>query len=338
MQKTNIAWAECTWNPVVGCTKCSPGCENCYAERMAARLNGIFAAKGDDDNWARYSNILKFDTSQREEGRAVGWNGQVELCYDRLEQPLHWRKPRMIFVPSMGDLFHPAVPFEFIDKVMAVIALCPQHTFQVLTKRAERMREYFNEMALGKRHIGDSLRKIGQEGFVQRLVVAKSMMVGKNGMPPYKTPANLWLGVTCCNQQEADKNIPFLLQTPAAVRFLSLEPLLGPIDLTKTEIPNTSGGGFGNMRCSPLAVQKGTYNSIVSVCLAPLDWVIIGAESGPKRRPCKLEYVYSIAEQCKEAGVLLFIKQLDIDGKLVRDIEKFPKDLRIRQMPGKEGK
>jgi len=305
MQKTNIAWAECTWNPVVGCTKCSPGCENCYAERMAARLNGIFAAKGDDDNWARYSNILKFDTSQREEGRAVGWNGQVELCYDRLEQPLHWRKPRMIFVPSMGDLFHPAVPFEFIDKVMAVIALCPQHTFQVLTKRAERMREYFNEMALGKRHIGDSLRKIGQEGFVQRLVVAKSMMVGKNGMPPYKTPANLWLGVTCCNQQEADKNIPFLLQTPAAVRFLSLEPLLERI-----VIHNWTG----------------------------IDWIIIGAESGPKRRPCDLKHVYSLAGQAKSMGVPVFVKQLDIDGKLVPDIEKFPKDLRIRQMPGKEVK
>ena len=272
MQKTNIPWTEWTWNVNAGCTKVSAGCQNCYAcELHTLRHKAFMAGKKLPVQYAKpFSEVQCFE--------------------GRLDEPIHHRKPRMIFVDSMSDLFHPAVSFDFIDKVMAVIALCPQHTFQLLTKRAERRRKYYDD-------------RTADTGGGNVSVVEKYLSkIHLSGHPVVFPEVNLWQGVTCCNQPEADKNIPHLLQTPAAVRFLSLEPLLERI-----VIHNWTG----------------------------IDWVIIGAESGPKRRPCKLEHVYSIAQQCQDAGVLLFVKQLDIDGKLVRDIEKFPKDLQLRQMPGK---
>lgn len=275
---TGISYVDETWNPVCGCTKCSPGCLNCYAEKMAIRLNGIFAARGDDDNWAKMSNVLKWDYSQPEKyefGKATGWNGQVELFHNRLEIPLHWRKPRRILVPSMGDLFHEKVPFEFIDKVMQIISCWPQiHTFLILTKRPKRMAEYFQQLYAG-------LTKFHK---------------GKKFQWPFR---NVHLGVTICNQKEADEKIPILLQIPAAHRWISAEPLLGEIDLhlsdSRTDIiwRRTHGGCY----------ERKFLNRIV-----------VGAESGPKRRPCKLEDIRSIVQQCKAAGVGCFVKQMPISS------------------------
>ncbi len=234
---TKIQWTDTTWNPVTGCTKVSPGCLNCYAEKMAKRLQAMGQPK--------YADGFK-----------------VKLHPDVFDKPLHWKKPRKIFVCSMSDLFHEDVPIAFIDCVIHTMAVCPQHKFQLLTKRPERM---------------------------------KFVLGGKGVLP------NVWLGVTAEDQQRAHERIPPLHAAPAAVRFLSLEPLLGPIFL-------------------------GSY-------LIGIDQVIVGGESGPNRRECKIEWVRDIVEQCRSAGVAVFVKQLHIDGKLVKDIEQFPEDLRIREFP-----
>jgi len=209
---------------------------------------------------------------------------EVTLHPECLDEPLHWRKPCRIFVCSMSDLFHPEVPFEFIDKVYYRIYRGLRHTFQVLTKRPGRMLEYLeDETAVQLR-----LLKLFPNW------TPESRLTGRFPLP------NLWLGVSVENQKAADERIPKLLQIPAAVRWVSLEPLLGKIVLSMVD---------------------------------ELDWVVIGAESGPNRRPCKLEWVRSIVAQCKAAGVPVFVKQLDIDGKVVKKIEQFPPDLKVREYP-----
>ena len=244
--KTKIQWTEATWNPIVGCTKCSPGCLNCYAERMAYRL----ACMG----------IPYYD-----EVNDGNWTNDVITLPASLDKPLHWRKPRKVFVCSMSDLFHPKVPFAFLTDIMVVIEKCPQHTFQILTKRPRRALECCEDMAY---------------------------------------PKNCWLGVTVCTQKEADEKIPILLQIPAAVRFVSIEPMLEGID-------------FKKIWCC----DWDDYNSH-----GWLDWVIVGAESGPKRRECKNEWVESIVDQCKAANVPVFVKQIHRDGKLVKMPAEFPQE------------
>ena len=259
---SKIAWTEKTWNPVVGCTKCSPGCDNCYAERMANRLGHMGQEK--------YQNVIYSPDSAFD--KAGTWIGRAFCDEKSLEIPLHWRKPRQIFVCSMGDLFHKDVPFEFIDKVFQTMALCwgnqtyrnrsyPNHTFQVLTKRPERMLEYMS---------GDVLKRWG------------------GGAPIFGPLSNVWLGVTVCNQKEADEKIPILLQTPAAVRFISIEPCLGEIIIDPYLHPIDSQG-----RQYPPA----------------LDWVILGGESGPGARPMHPDWARSVRDQCKAANVPFFFKQ-----------------------------
>lgn len=285
MAKSKIEWTDATLNPVVGCTKIAAGCKNCYAERMAVRLKAIA------ENDLRKKSIQAYANVIGDIGLNQGWNGNVVCRESELEQPLHWRKPRMIFVCSMSDLFHEKVLYSFQVKVFQSMEEAEQHTFQVLTKRPKRML-----------------------GFMEKAY-------RNSTEKPYLD--NVWLGVSCSTQADADKNIPIALQIPAAVRFVSLEPLLGPIDLD-------------NMcRCPAGPPAKG---EIVGSALregpnGKLDWVIVGAESGPKRRECKLEWVRSIVNQCKDAGVPVFVKQLHINGKVSKKPEEWPKDLRIREYP-----
>ncbi len=222
-----------TWNPVTGCSKISPGCQNCYAERMSKRLAGRFGYPKDEPF-------------------------RVTLHPERLEEPLRWRKPQMVFVCSMGDLFHEDVPFEFVEEVRAVMVRCPQHTFQLLTKRSERMLEFARWMADGD-HISTA-----------------------------EWPRNVWLGVTAENQEQADKRIPVLLQIPAAVRFVSVEPMLGPIDLYSYLIIGTDQPG--------------------SIMRNGLDQVICGGETGPKARPMHPDWARILRDQCQSAGVPFFFK------------------------------
>ena len=269
-------WDE-AWNTVIGCTKCSVGCKNCWAEEMALRLSGMGQSK--------YQGV----TTHYETG-PNGWNGLIHCDPSILDKPLHWRKPRTIFVNNMGDTFHPAVPFEFVDKMLTYgTSFCPQHKFLFLTKRPERMKEYFEQLYKG-------LCKFHK---------------GKPFQWPFK---NLYLGTTICNQAEANEKIPILLQIPAAKRWLSIEPMLGPVDLEFL-----SEHTFRSTK-----ILEGWDTTLI-------DWVVIGCESGPNRRPCKIEWIESIVNQCKAAGVPVFVKQISQEGKVERDINKFPTPLQIRQ-------
>lgn len=279
MADSSIEWTDATWNPVRGCKPISPGCGNCYAELMTGRLEAM--------GQAGYAGLTKPGMGKKR----FLFNGQFRTAPDRLEDPLRWKKPRMVFVNSMSDLFGEGVPFEFIASVFGVMAACPQHTFQVLTKRADRMLEFFewvdqrvrdgmgqypadNAAWLRKRFLHWSARQAGVE-------------LEHNSTSAWPLP-NVWLGVSVENNDYVTR-IEKLLKAPAAVRFLSLEPLLGPIDIV-------SSWGDAIREHGALAV--------------PIDWVIVGGESGPHARPCGLRWIADIVVQCKDAGMQCFVKQL----------------------------
>lgn len=316
---SKIEWTDATWNPVRGCSIVSKGCTNCYAMKQAHRFAGAGQA---------YEGL-----TQMSRGGPV-WTGKVRLVPELLDQPLRRKTPRLIFVNSMSDLFHEDVPDEFIDQIFAVMGSCPWHTFQILTKRPDRMREWFNE----KWQIPPewSQRQLHQE------LQARARALGITKMLPEFTPQtkgedrfdqvyaaydwmsltskafngdrfwttegrshllanpwplqNVWLGVSVEDQAAADERIPLLLQTPAAVRWISAEPLLGPIDMRDAQ------NDIGEPRFSYLTKIDGTGPQI--------DWVVVGGESGPGARGCRVADVRSIVRQCRIAGVPVFVKQL----------------------------
>lgn len=284
---TNIEWAEKTWNPIVGCTVESKGCTNCYAMQMAGRLE-----KMNPHGQSGYQNPYH-GTTKCVNGKAV-WTGKIGIAPEKtLTAPLRRRKPTDYFVNSMGDLFHPNVPDTEIDKVFAVMALCPQHTFKVLTKHPERMRAYLTDDATPNR-IWAQVRalplnhKHDHSGVVDALI----------NMPL----PNVWLGTSVEDQATADARIPHLLATPAAKRFISAEPLLGPVDLE----------GITTKECGIYALSgvrwDGSGPSGFSQGLG-LDWVICGGESGPGERPMHPDWVRSLRDQCVAAEVPFFFKQ-----------------------------
>jgi len=265
---TKIEWAEETWNPVTGCTPVSAGCDNCYARRMAIRLRGRCGYSADDPF-------------------------KVTLHPDRLEQPLRWWKPRRVFVCSMGDLFHGDVPEEFIDEIFAIMALCPQHTFIVLTKRPERIRGYMQPPPpFYTTRLGPVMEHMEEHGYLSRddaIAIAPPGSILPED-PPWPLP-NVWLGVTAENQEAADERIPILLEIPAAVRFVSVEPMLGPVAL--------------DAFCAP----SDGYAQRIKVLIDGIDWVICGGESGPSARPMHPDWARSLRDQCQSAGVPFFFKQ-----------------------------
>ena len=279
MSKSKIEWTDRTWNPVTGCTKISPGCQNCYAERMSKRLAG--RAGYPEDNPFR-----------------------VTFHHDRLNEPLKWNKPSRIFICSMGDLFHDSVSDEQIDLVFAVMAMAKQHTFLLLTKRAERMAAYINKH--------DRLEQIRKMTWV-----AYPGYTYLNTPVPYWPMPNVWLGVTAENQEQADKRIPILLQTPAEVRFVSVEPMLAQVDLES--IPFDRYTKMNVLQGCGITTRPGTMGqSIPNIYSNKLDWVICGGESGPGARPMHPDWARSLRDQCKFAGVPFFLKQMPINGKLVK--------------------
>jgi len=249
---TNIEWTNETWSPITGCTPISEGCKNCYAKRMAKRLAGRYGYP---------EQPHEFD---------------VTLHPEKLNQPLHWKKPRMIFVCSMGDLFHKDVEYEWIFKIFAVMSLNQQHTFQILTKRPENMKKWFDYYSVG----GFGTREIVKS----RANKIKGLTETPAGWTNMSWPLpNVWLGVTAENQQTANERIPGLLKTPAAVRFVSVEPMLEGmmVDGYLNKDPN----------------------------LATLDWVICGGETGPRAREMKTEWARDLYRQCKEDGAPFFFKK-----------------------------
>lgn len=265
--KTGIEWTDATWNPIAGCSIVSPGCTNCYAMKMAHRIEAMAAGSGKQTHYA--------GTTQPSKAGAV-WTGKVNLAPDNIvKQPLRWTRPRRIFVNSMSDLFHEDVPDEWIDRIFGVMSLTPQHTYQILTKRPERMRDYLSQE---RPSILDEalLRDDFLHGWHSRLA-----FVQKEGLHGWPLP-NVWLGVSVEDQRHAMR-IPHLLDTPASVRFISAEPLLGPL-----EIQN--------------------YLNKLGRCNA-LDWVIVGGESGPGSRPMHPDWARGLRDQCQAAGVPFFFKQ-----------------------------
>lgn len=292
-ETSKIEWTDATWNPVTGCSVVSPGCTNCYAMRMAGtRLKGHPSRAG--------------LTVASKAGPV--WNGQVRLNEGWLGEPLRWRGRKMIFVCAHGDLFHESVPDAWIDRVFAVMALCPQHTFQVLTKRSARMRAYLSDKVRsvppGLYRANNDRRSAiyhwlagnaSQPQFNGGLdaapadVAARMDALFKGGWPL----ANVWLGTSVEDQARADERIPDLLATPAAMRFVSAEPLLGRLKLDHYLIGWEDHGGTGQ-------------------CVGwrpPLDWVIVGGESGPNARPMHPDWARSLRDQCVAAGVPFFFKQ-----------------------------
>jgi protein gp37 len=274
---SKIEWTDETWNPITGCTPISPGCERCYAKKLAEgpRLRGRFGYPADKP--------FRPGT----------------LHADKLAAPLKWRKPRRVFVCSMGDLFHEDVSDEHIAAVFGVMAACPQHTFQVLTKRPEQMRAWFEWLM----SFPDPFEKIINAAD-DEYVFGNQFFPGPN---PWPLP-NVWLGVTAEGQQRADERIPTLLQIPAAVRFVSVEPMLTAIDASSW--------------------WRGDVVPIVGEHRPPPgpDWVICGAENGPGARPMDLQWARDLRDQCQAAGVPFFFKGAG------RGTET-PPDLDIQEFP-----
>lgn len=343
-----------TWNPLAGCSRKSTGCQNCYAEKMTKRLKAMGVEK--------YQGLLN------EHGR---FNGNVRFDKNALMIPLKRKKPTTYFVNSMSDLFHENVPDDWIDQMLAVMTLTPQHTYQCLTKRADRMQEYLADPYTRER-IVDAIYLVTPRSKVvatffdlyNRRVVHKidphtDREIECLNVWPLK---NVWMGVSVEDQKTADERIPLLLQTPAAIRFLSVEPLLEYTRI-KNEWLSDRGGVPGTM---------GQW-----VKKPDIDWAIIGGESGPNARPFDLDWIRPLIRQCKAANVPVFVKQLgghvlcrndngfegehdqawpdgtayqdnpsgyreDYQGAPVRvrlkdkkggDMSEWPLDLRIREMP-----
>ena len=310
--KTNIQWTDASWNPTRGCSRVSEGCRNCYAEGVARR----FAGPG-----LPYEGLVTLDSAGKPQRQ---WNGNIRIVEKHMLDPLKWERPRRIFVNSMSDVFHPEVQLETIDHIFAVMALAPQHTFQILTKRPERMKAYLSD----PRTVLRVLNGIGD--------------VHTRNQVQWPLP-NVWLGVSCENQETADERIPLLLQTNAAVRFISAEPLLGPIDLNR--IPAEEDREWFS---TCLTAQDIWWTDEGEISDGPehaaLDWVICGGESGPRARQCNANWVLSIVEQCKAANVACFVKQLGshvIQGGERRikqdrkggDMHEWPHEIRVRQFP-----
>lgn len=310
---TKIEWTERTWNPVLGCAVVSPGCTHCYAMRMAHRL-------GRNPATPAYEGLTRVVNDK------PVWTGEMRLAgLDVLTEPLRRRKPTTWFVNSMSDLFADGVSDSWIDMIWAVMALTPQHTYQVLTKRPGRMLAYLK----GLDRNGER-RSHGVAGAVQghALEYLKHGKFARNGYGPHYAAdfeahrdrlrpmplANVWLGTSAEDQRRADERIPILLATPAARRFVSIEPMLGPINLI-SDLGGTQWIG-GQRGCGGTHVGTGEpgcprhpHHHHDNRCLRGLDWVIVGGESGPGARPMHPAWPRQLRDQCAQAGVPFFFKQ-----------------------------
>jgi protein gp37 len=272
--KTNIEWTDRSWNPIVGCSRVSEGCRHCYAERLAGtRLK----------HTARYRGLTKSGPD------GALWTGETRFISEEFDAPQQWRKPQRIFVCDMGDLFHESVPDAKISLVLQMpLRGAHRHTYQILTKRIKRACGFFT-------YFWDHCYK------------------DDGGWIPIRPQTNVWIGVSVENQDTADERIPVLLQTPAAVRFVSYEPALGPIDFSKWSPP-----------VCPVHHVRTCCNRKPA-----LHQIIFGGESGPGRRPVDLAWARATRDHCAETGTAFFMKQVD-------KIQPIPDDLMIREFPRPE--
>jgi protein gp37 len=324
-----ITWTDATWNPIRGCSRVSAGCRNCYAERTASRFSGPGQP---------YEGLVRIANGHPQ------WTGEVRVMEERMLDPLRWRRPRRIFVNSMSDLFHENVADETIDRIFAVMALAPQHAFQVLTKRPARMLAYLDD----ERRLAiadaagdwDALDPQDEKLLARAIARHDDPRRDRNGYIHLDWPLkNVWLGVSVENQAAADERIPLLLQTPAAVRWISAEPLLGSIDLTHIDyrwqlrelhekLSLWNGETAEQAKASAAEavpdgdLSGGDGNPFLNVTTGEwfdgwdggddgksLDWVVVGGESGPGARPMHPDWARSLRDQCVAAGVAFHFKQ-----------------------------
>lgn len=375
MQKTNIPWTDYTTNPSVGCELplISDGCRECYARKLHNMRHEAYKA----------GKKLPIQYAKPFE--------EIQLFPERLDAILRKKTPCKIFVGSMTDLFCPSVPFEFIAKVFYQISICYWHTFQILTKRPERVLDFYawvreqkkgfwwEEFAVLAAHLPMDKGEAIAEPYLTYHANAKKhyysdipepvKKLGDAGIFVPWPPPNFWFGGSISNQPDADRVVPILLQIPAAKRFVSVEPMLGQVDIDKyinmtvmcpmcnnidtVDAFDVLGADEDKLFCNACGEE------VIVKDVPELDWVIIGCESGPKRRPCKIEWVRDLVNQCKSAGVAPFVKQLEmwrdndspilyeteeqarghcgpkykVKSVVVKDITKFPKDLQIREYP-----
>lgn len=283
--RSKIEWTEASWNPVTGCEEVSPGCDHCYAKTFAERWRGT-------------------------PGHAYANGFDLTLRPNRLDQPLRWTRPRRVFVNSMSDLFHKDIPDEYIGKVFAVMAATPRHTYQLLTKRHGRMRALLNNA--------------DWRSYVFQYESVLDLSGRPRPLPVWPLP-NVWLGVSVEDQQRADLRIPALFETPAAVRWLSMEPLLGPVDLT--------GINWRRGSITHLDVLNGRYG-VPELWQQKtdkrIDWVVVGGESGPGARPMHPYWARSVRDQCVAAGVPFFFKQHGEWGPLLDVFDYVTNDDRVQ--------
>lgn len=317
MSVTSIEWCDVTWNPVRGCSRVSEGCRNCYAEAMAARNLPEMRSPSTGESFARSTPA------------GPRWTGRVELIPSKLDEPLGWRKPRRVFVNSMSDLFHESLPNDAIAAVFGVMASAPAHTFLILTKRPQRMREWFawvdSQPAQagcggGNVHPFSVIAWAATLQGVPGVTVERLYEQRGGGSAPWPLP-NVWLGVSVEEQATADERIPELIQTPAVTRFVSFEPALGPVD-------------FGAWLQGPPCPTCGTTDSSIGVreerwepgrwyCRRPgcteiegfgwwgIDQIIVGGEAGRGARAFDVAIAHSVVHQCDQADqVWPFVKQL----------------------------
>jgi protein gp37 len=287
---SKIEWTEETWNPLIGCSKISPGCKNCYAIQTAwIRQHNPKMAE-------RYSGVV-----EKTPGGSLNWTGKVNFVNEAIEKPLRKKKPTMYFVNSMSDLFHEAVPFSVIHDIFNTIAACPQHTFQILTKRPARMLEYVKWFQRGGRY-------------------------------PFDFGPNVWMGVSVENQEAANERIPLLLQVPASVRFLSCEPLLGPVRLDQLSRVDDNMTWFDDCLTGFKAHGAGGWYD------NKIDWVIVGGESGHGARPMHPDWARSLRDQCIKAGTSYFFKQwgayTDVNNILPMPMGDFAKNVKSGKWVG----
>lgn len=299
MDKTGIEWTDSTWNPVRGCSLVSDGCKNCYAMHVANRFSG---------DGQPYAGLINRTT------QGPKWSGKITLVDSMLNQPLHWTKPRKIFVNSMSDLFHEGVPDWFIDRVFVVMALAHQHTFQILTKRPDRMHDYIKAFDWKRaivscidEHDGVSVIERNSQADLEGQLTDR--MYGTKSKRNVWPLPNVWLGISAENQATFDDRVMHLLKTPAAIRWVSMEPLLGPIDMTSAYL------NCQNLQDAMMDPETGAYECCGNCDHTGIgdkmgiDWVVAGGESGHGARPMHPAWVRSIRDQCAAAGVPFLLKQ-----------------------------
>jgi len=327
---TKIEWASLglpkgvTWNPIRAhntktgkrgwhCEKVSPACEHCYAEALNAKA-------GDTGGTG-----LPYKPGHRQ-------NGDTDIYLDEktLLQPLSWRAPRGVFVASMTDIFGDWVPDEWLDRIFAVAILTPQHRYAFLTKRCARQRAYMGDWTTPHR-----IARVIVDMMIAKRVVPDDnwpvKSIGDIDMPDDITlrvwpPKNTWHGGTTEDQPRANERIPDLLATPAAGLFVSIEPILGPVNLAR--IPFAYPPSDLTPRINALTAGRESGEPHWA-----LDWVICGGESGPGARPMHPDWARGLASQCREANVAFFMKQMHVDGRLRKDLVSFPSDLQVREFP-----